>query len=69
MDELKKQVGYRAVDAHVRSGMVVGLGTVNPYARVTHHGFNGQSVWSNMMTTRFRSTHDCPSVGAKSPQP
>mmetsp|Transcript_22479 Transcript_22479/g.46633 ORF Transcript_22479/g.46633 Transcript_22479/m.46633 type:complete len:331 (-) Transcript_22479:129-1121(-) len=26
-DELKKQVGYKAVDDHVRSGMVVGLGT------------------------------------------
>lgn len=26
-DELKKQVGYRAVDDYVRSGMVVGLGT------------------------------------------
>ncbi|CAE8584216.1 unnamed protein product, partial [Polarella glacialis] len=26
-DELKKQVGYKAVDDYVRSGMVVGLGT------------------------------------------
>jgi len=26
-DELKKQVGYKAVDDHVKSGMVVGLGT------------------------------------------
>ncbi|KAK4530529.1 hypothetical protein CCYA_CCYA04G1386 [Cyanidiococcus yangmingshanensis] len=26
-DELKKQVGYRAIDDYVRSGMVVGLGT------------------------------------------
>eukprot|EP00427_Karlodinium_veneficum_P018558 CAMPEP_0169125210 /NCGR_PEP_ID=MMETSP1015-20121227/34755_1 /TAXON_ID=342587 /ORGANISM="Karlodinium micrum, Strain CCMP2283" /LENGTH=288 /DNA_ID=CAMNT_0009188715 /DNA_START=42 /DNA_END=908 /DNA_ORIENTATION=- len=26
-DELKKQVGYKAVDDHVRSGMVIGLGT------------------------------------------
>jgi len=26
-DELKKEAGYRAVDDHVRSGMVVGLGT------------------------------------------
>jgi len=26
-DELKKQVGYKSVDDHVKSGMVVGLGT------------------------------------------
>ena len=26
-DELKKQVGYKAVDDYVESGMVVGLGT------------------------------------------
>merc|ERR1719380_48621 len=26
-DELKKQVGYKAVDDYVKSGMVVGLGT------------------------------------------
>jgi ribose 5-phosphate isomerase A len=26
-DELKKQVGYKAVDDYVRSGMVIGLGT------------------------------------------
>ena len=26
-DELKKMVGYKAVDDHVKSGMVVGLGT------------------------------------------
>ena len=27
VDELKKMVGYKAVDDYVRSGMVVGLGT------------------------------------------
>ena len=26
-DELKKQVGYKAVDDYVESGMIVGLGT------------------------------------------
>ena len=26
-DELKKQVGYKAVDDYVRSGMKIGLGT------------------------------------------
>eukprot|EP00434_Breviolum_minutum_P021697 symbB.v1.2.019152.t1/scaffold1555.1/size186957/6 len=26
-DELKKQVGYKAVDDYVKSGMVIGLGT------------------------------------------
>lgn len=26
-DELKKQVGFKAVDDYVQSGMVIGLGT------------------------------------------
>ena len=43
-DELKKQVGYKAVDDYVKSGMVIGLGTYAPQVQLALERFGQLAV-------------------------
>lgn len=65
-DELKKAVGYKAVDDHIQSGMVVGLGTGSTaYYAVERLGQkikNGQVVDIVAIPTSTKTEQDRKSV-------